>query len=74
MLRKAEITAPGGSSLLKGEQLERTRVLEENEKLEADGKKPAEWVAYFTRYYEGITFNRILYLCCVISGNNKSSY
>ena len=43
MLRKAEITAPGDSSLLKGEQLERTRVLEENEKLEADGKKPAEW-------------------------------
>ena len=44
MLRKAEITAPGDSPLLKGEQLERTRVLEENEKLEADGKKPAEWV------------------------------
>ncbi|MCS5551457.1 MAG: DNA-directed RNA polymerase subunit beta' [Gammaproteobacteria bacterium] len=43
MLRKAEITAPGDSSLLKGEQLERTRALEENEKLEADGKKPAEW-------------------------------
>ena len=43
MLRKAEITAPGDSSFLKGEQLERTRVLEENEKLEADGKKPTEW-------------------------------
>lgn len=44
MLRKAEVTAPGDSPLLKGEQLERTRVLEENEKLEADGKKPADWV------------------------------
>ncbi|MEC7876222.1 MAG: DNA-directed RNA polymerase subunit beta' [Pseudomonadota bacterium] len=43
MLRKAEITDPGDSMLLKGEQLERTRVLEENEKLEADGKNPAEW-------------------------------
>ena len=43
MLRKAEITDPGDSTLLKGEQLERTRVLEENEKLEADGKKPAGW-------------------------------
>ena len=43
MLRKAEITDPGDSILLKGEQLERTRVLEENEKLEADGKKPAGW-------------------------------
>ena len=44
MLRKAEVTAPGDSPLLKGEQLERTRVLEENEKLEADGKKAADWV------------------------------
>ena len=43
MLRKVEIINPGDSILLKGEQLERTRVLEENEKLEADGKNPAEW-------------------------------
>ena len=43
MLRKAEIIDPGDSVLLKGEQLERTRVLEENEKLEAEGKKLAEW-------------------------------
>jgi DNA-directed RNA polymerase subunit beta' len=44
MLRKAEITDAGDSSFLKGEQLERPRVLEENERLEADGNKPAEWV------------------------------
>ncbi|HSR62509.1 MAG TPA: DNA-directed RNA polymerase subunit beta', partial [Gammaproteobacteria bacterium] len=43
MLRKAEITVPGDSSFLKGEQLERARVLEENERLEADGKQLAEW-------------------------------
>ena len=43
MLRKAEITAPGDSSFLKGEQLERARVLEENERLEAEEKEPAEW-------------------------------
>jgi len=29
---------------LKGEQMERSRVLEENERVEAEGKKPAEWV------------------------------
>jgi len=43
MMRKAEITSPGDTSFLKGEQLERSRVLEENERIEAEGKKPAEW-------------------------------
>ena len=44
MMRKAEITDTGDSTFLKGEQIERSRVLEENEKIEADGKNPATWV------------------------------
>jgi len=44
MLRKAEITDSGDTAFLKGEQMERSRVLEENERVEAEGKKPAEWV------------------------------
>ena len=44
MLRKAEIIDTGDTSFLKGEQLERSRVLEVNEQIEAEGKKPAEWV------------------------------
>ncbi|HEY5702491.1 MAG TPA: DNA-directed RNA polymerase subunit beta' [Gammaproteobacteria bacterium] len=44
MLRKAEITEPGDTSFLKGEQVERARVLEENERVEPEGKTPAEWV------------------------------
>ena len=44
MMRKAEITSAGDSNFLKGEQIERSRVLEENEKIEADGKTPATWV------------------------------
>jgi DNA-directed RNA polymerase subunit beta' len=43
MLRKVEITEPGDSSFLRGEQVERSRVLEENEKLERDDKEPAGW-------------------------------
>ncbi len=43
MLRKVEIKSPGETSLLTGEQVERTRVLEENEKAIADGKTPAEF-------------------------------
>ncbi|MEE9552298.1 MAG: DNA-directed RNA polymerase subunit beta', partial [Gammaproteobacteria bacterium] len=43
MLRKAEITAPGDTRFLKGEQVERARVLAENEHIEQDGKTPAQW-------------------------------
>ena len=43
MLRKAEIDAPGGTKFLRGEQLDRARVLEENERMGADGGEPATW-------------------------------
>ena len=43
MLRKAEITDPGDTQFLKGEQLERARVMDENELVTADGKQPAQW-------------------------------
>ncbi|MCV6613765.1 MAG: DNA-directed RNA polymerase subunit beta', partial [Cellvibrionaceae bacterium] len=51
MLRKVEITAMGDSSFVKGEQAEYNRVLEENEKLRAEGKQPAQ----FERLLLGIT-------------------
>ena len=41
MLRKVEISASGDSKFLKGEQLERARVLDENDRLVSEGKIPA---------------------------------
>ena len=41
MLRKAEVTEPGDTNFLQGEQVEKSRVLEMNEKMEAEGKEPA---------------------------------
>jgi len=41
MLRKVEIRSSGDTPLLRGEQVERARVLEENEKAIAEGKQPA---------------------------------
>nr|VFJ49631.1 MAG: DNA-directed RNA polymerase subunit beta' [Candidatus Kentron sp. FM]VFJ50308.1 MAG: DNA-directed RNA polymerase subunit beta' [Candidatus Kentron sp. FM]VFK10010.1 MAG: DNA-directed RNA polymerase subunit beta' [Candidatus Kentron sp. FM] len=44
MLRKSEITSPGDTRFLQGEQVERGRVLEENERMEnEEGKLPAIW-------------------------------
>ena len=43
MLRKVEITEPGDSVFLKGEQMEKARMMEENEQLLAQGKEAAQW-------------------------------
>ena len=43
MLRKVEITEPGDSRFLRGEQVDKARVLDDNERLEAEGKQPAKW-------------------------------
>ncbi|WP_111643379.1 DNA-directed RNA polymerase subunit beta' [Marinimicrobium alkaliphilum] len=51
MLRKVEITTMGDSTFVKGEQVEYTNVLEENERLRAEGKQPAQ----FERLLLGIT-------------------
>jgi len=51
MLRKAEITHPGDSDFIRGEQVEYVAALQANEALEAEGKQPAE----FTRLLLGIT-------------------
>jgi len=43
MLRKVEITASGDTSFLKGDQVERAAMREENDKVEAEGKIPASY-------------------------------
>ena len=43
MLRKAEITDPGDTRLLRGEQLDRSRVLEINKSAEAEDGAPAQY-------------------------------
>ena len=43
MLRKAEIDMPGDTKFLRGEQLDRARVLEENERVYAEDGDPATW-------------------------------
>lgn len=51
MLRKVEITDPGDTTLLSGDQVEITQVLEENENADAADKEPAR----FERLLLGIT-------------------
>ena len=51
MLRKVEVVASGDSELIRGEQVEYTRMLETNEGLAEEGKQPVE----FQRILLGIT-------------------
>ncbi len=44
MLRKAEITEPGETKFLRGEQVDRARVLEENEIADTKDQAPAQWL------------------------------
>ncbi|MGI9343913.1 MAG: DNA-directed RNA polymerase subunit beta', partial [Gammaproteobacteria bacterium] len=41
MLRKVDVAEPGDTNLLRGEQIERTRLLELNQQMETTGKEPA---------------------------------
>ncbi len=43
MLRKVEILEMGDSDFIKGDQVEYQRVVEENERLRAEGKQPAQY-------------------------------
>jgi len=43
MLRKVEISEPGDTKLLRGEQIEKSRALDVNEKMIDEGKQPAKW-------------------------------
>ena len=44
MLRKVEIATAGDSKFLRGEQADKARVLDEIERLEAEGKEPPRWI------------------------------
>jgi DNA-directed RNA polymerase subunit beta' len=44
MLRKVEILTGHDSRYLKGEQIEKSRVQEESDRLDRDGKEAAEWM------------------------------
>ncbi|BAU58940.1 DNA-directed RNA polymerase beta' subunit [Halorhodospira halochloris] len=43
MMRKVQVKDPGDSMFLKGEQLDRSKMLEENDRLVAAGKEPATY-------------------------------
>ena len=54
MLRKAEVTAPGDSQFVRGEQVEYVTAMAENERLESEGKTPIGFERILLGHHQGI--------------------
>ena len=70
MLRKVEIKESGDSTLLRGEQLERARILELNDRLEREKKAPAVYRADAARHHQGVAADRLVHLGGVVPGDD----
>jgi DNA-directed RNA polymerase subunit beta' len=69
MLRKVEILDPGETSFIKGEQVERPRVLEENDRaVSEEGTPPLATDS--ARHHQGIAGHRIVHLGRLVPGNH----
>ena len=75
MLRRVVITDPGDTKFITGEQVERSEMLDENEKALAENKRPATYDNRASWYYQGISLSTdSLHLGCVLPGNDPSAY
>ena len=73
MLRKAEVLDSGGTRLLRGEQLDRARVLEANERAKLSDEEPATWQPVFAGYHQSIAGDGVFHLRCIFPGNHPSA-
>ena len=74
MLRKVEITDAGDTRFLKGEQVERPRVLEENEtRRRATTRSPAACGAAAARHHQGLAGDGIVYLRRLLPGDHPGA-
>ena len=73
MLRKVEITDPGESSFIRGEQLEYVAVVEENERLGGGIERSGAVRASVARYHEGVACNGIVPVRGFVPGNDAGA-
>lgn len=63
MLRRVVITDPGDTKFITGEQVERSEMLDENEKALAENKRPSHLRQSASWYYQGQLVYGLLHLC-----------
>ncbi len=70
MLRKVEIKESGDSTLLRGEQLERARILELNDRLEGREEAAGGVRADAARHHQGLAADRLVHLRGLVPGDD----
>ena len=70
MLRKVEVTETGDSSMIKGEQVEFNRFLEENDRLKSEGKMAVKGERVLLGITKAALATGVFYLSCFIPRNN----
>ena len=74
MLRKVEILRPGDSRFLRGEQVERSTLLLENERLEAEGKHTATFESVAVGHHQGVACDRVFHLRSFVPGDHSCTH
>ena len=72
MVRQVSVTDVGESGFLLGENVEKWRFQEENNKLIVEGKQPASARGPVIRHHQGVTQYGELYFGGIVSGNHQS--
>ena len=70
MLRKVEIAHTGDTALLRGEQLDRARVTDVNERDRGAGQDPGAHRAGAAGYHQGVAGDRIVHLRGLVPGDH----
>ena len=74
MLQKVEILEPGDTGLLKGDQLDKLEVEEENAKAEARGGRAGARPAGAARHHQGLAADPQLHLGGVVPGDHPRAH
>ena len=70
MLRKTEVQEAGETALLRGEQLDRARALDINDRAQTDGKTVRPAAAGAARHHQGLARHRVVHLRGLLPGDH----
>ena len=74
MLRRVRIKDPGDTDYLVGEQVDKWLFLEANEKVLAQGGRPAHGGAAAPRHHQGVALDRVVHLGRVLPGDHQGAH
>ena len=70
MLRKVEVVEPGDAGFLRGEQMDRARVLEANDAADAGGQAAGHRRPGAARHHQGVARDRVVHLGGLLPGDH----